>query len=164
MSYRKARMEPPKPKAHRQYLKAPPPTPPEFDPEAREAADNTIVELPEHPMLMRALAMICVIFLGLPSQPVPSPNWDSLPMIPARIRRIVYMYLWGPPNDCSMFLTKGGRQGWLFCNDHANKSILGIYDKAPKPFRIEVAPDADSDNDDNDDADSFVGTNDGFED
>jgi hypothetical protein len=63
-----------------------------------------------------------------------------------------------------MFLTKGGRQDWRFCNDHANKSIRGIYDKAPKPLRIEVAPDADSDNGDNDDADSFVGTNDGFED
>ena len=159
MSYRKAHMRPPKPKPDRQYLRAPPPTPPELDPQAREPDDNTIDELPEHPMLMRALTMLCVCFLGLPSQPVPSPNWDSLPMIPARIRRIVYMYLWGPPNDCSMFLTtRRGRQGWLFCSYHANKSILGT-----RHPRIDCAPDVDDDGD-NDDADSFVGTNDGFED
>ena len=60
MSYRKAHMRPPKPKADRQYLRAPPPTPPEFDPQAREPDDNTIDELPEHPMLMRALTMLCV--------------------------------------------------------------------------------------------------------
>jgi hypothetical protein len=159
MSYRKAHMAPPKPMADRQDLRAPPPTPPELDPQARELDDNTIDELPDHPMLMRWLSSRCVRLLGLPSQPVPSPKWDSVPMLPARVRRIVYMYCWGPPNEvaCACYLTaKRGRQDWRFYSAQANKSILGIHNP-----RIDRAPDVD---DDDDDGESFVGTNDGFED
>ena len=159
MSYRKAYMAPPKPKADRQDLRAPPPTPPELDPQAREPDDNTIDELPEPPMLMRELLSLCVRWLGLPSQPVPSPTWDSVPMLPARVRRIVYMYCWGPPNEvaCACYLTsRHGRQEWCFTSFHANKSILGI--RIP---RIDRAPAVD---DDDDTEESFVGTNDGFED
>jgi hypothetical protein len=158
MSYRKAYMAPPKPKADRQDLRAPPPTPPELDPQARETDDNTIDELPEHPMLMRWLSDRCVR-LGLPSQPVPSPTWDSVPMLPSMARRIVYMYCWGPPNEvaCACYLTtERGRQDWRFYNAHANRTILGI--RSP---RIDSAPDVD---DDDDTGESFVGTNDGFED
>ena len=162
MSYRKAHLEPPRPRADRQDLRAPPPTPPELDPRAREPDDNTIDELPDHPMLMRWLSRRCGL-LGLPSKPVPSPKWDLVPMLPARIRRIVYMYCWGPPNEvaCACYLTsKRGRQDWVFRSAHANKSILGI--RPHRPHRIDRAPDVDGDGD-NDSTEPFVGTDDGFE-
>jgi hypothetical protein len=89
MAYRSARKSPPKHMADRQYMKAPPPTPPEFDPQAREPADNTIGEQPEQPNLMRLLTIACDLFLGLLPQSRPSPKWDSLPVLPARVRRIV---------------------------------------------------------------------------
>ena len=89
MSYRSARKSPPKRVADRQYMKAPPPTPPEFDPQAREPADNKIGEQPEQPNLMRLFTITCELFLGLPPQSRPSPKWDSLPVLPARVRRIV---------------------------------------------------------------------------
>jgi hypothetical protein len=49
---------------------------------------------------------------------------------------------------------KRGRQDWRFYSAQANKSILGIHNP-----RIDRAPDVDDD-----DGESFVGTNDGFED
>ena len=133
MSYRSARKSPPKHMADRQYMKAPPPTPPEFDPQAREPADNKIGEQPEQPNLMRLFTITCELFLGLPPQSRPSPKWDSLPVLPARVRRIVYMFRWGPPNEvaCAICLTAGwgfdralmrGRQEWSFPRFHANKN------------------------------------------
>ena len=168
MSYRKAHIGPPTPRADRQYLRAPPPTPPELDPQAREPCDNTIDELLDHPKLMQRLSSSCARFLGLPSQPVASPKWDLMPMLPARVRRIVYMYCWGPPDGpaCSILLTKGGRQEWLFQNARANKSILGIRpdERIPRivhPRNRSRAPDVDDDGGiSNDDTESFVGTDD----
>jgi len=168
MSYRKAHKAPPTPRADRQYLRAPPPTPPELDPQAREPCDNTIDELLDHPKLMQRLSSSCARFLGLPSQPVASPKWDLMPMLPARVRRIVYMYCWGPPDGpaCSILLTKGGRQDWLFQNARANKYILGIR-LDDKITRLVHVPDRSQDphfDDDggisNDDTEPFVGTDD----
>ncbi len=170
MSYRQAHIGPPTPRADRQYLRAPPPTPPELDPQAREPCDNTIDELPDHPELMHRLSSSCARILGLPSQPVASPKWDLVPMLPARVRRIVYMYCWGPPDGpaCSILLTKRGRQGWLFHNARANKSILGIRPDEISSRSRKVhqrnrsrAPDVDDDGyTSNDDTESFVGTDD----
>ena len=162
MSYRKAHRAPPKPLADRQDLKAPPPTPPEFDPQSREPTDNTIGEFTDHPMLTRWLLMFCVRFLGVPPQSRPSPKWDSLPMLPARVKRIVYMYCWGPPDEvaCAVYLTAGydtgelrGRQEWSFYNHHHANYRLH---KFPYPRR-DRAHDVD------DDEESFAGTEDGFE-
>ena len=149
MSYRKQ---------YRKHLRAPPTTPPDLDPQAREPADSTIDDLLEHPRARR---------LYVPSQPVASPNWDLVPMLPGRVRRIVYEYCWGPPNgaSCSMHLTEGGgRRGWRYPEYHANKSILKI-----RPDKIGAHPmtrsslDVDDDGD-NDSPGSFVGTDDGFDD
>ena len=167
MSYRKAHIGQPTPRADRQHLRAPPTTPPELDPQAREPGDSTIDELPEHPKLMHRL-LHCARILGLPSQPMASPKWDLVPMLPARVRRIVYAYCWGPPNGaaCSMHLTSGrGRQGWRYPEYNANKSILKIRPNkiGAHPMNRSSAPDVDDDGD-NDSQESFVGSDDGFED
>jgi hypothetical protein len=193
MSYRSARKSPPKRVADRQYMKAPPPTPPEFDPQAREPADNTIGEQPEQPNLMRLLTIACDLFLGLPPQSRPSPKWDSLPVLPARVRRIVYMFRWGPPNEvaCAICLTAGwgfdgalmrGRQEWSFPSFHANKTldkrlsiqVITSRNRAPQSRSAAIGigdgdgdevGDCDDDETagDSDDEASFVGTEDGFE-
>ena len=110
-------------KCYRQELKAPPPTPPELDPQCREPADETIIELPEHPKLHRALMMLCQVHLGVPSQPVAAePTWPTLPI---QVRRSILRFLFGLPfpEACAVQLTsrgmtsgdkRRGRQGWAF--------------------------------------------------
>ena len=181
MSYRKGHVDPPAPRLYRQHIKAPPPTPPELDPLARETDDNTIDEIEEHPMFMRFLQDQCA-WMGFSSWPMPSPTWDLVPMLPARVRRIVYVYCWGPPNnvDCQMHLSSlRGRQEWSFPSAHANLSILGMCDGArvphrhPRRYRARHAHNDDhprrdrarhAHGDDDSTAESFATTNDGFED
>ena len=62
MSYRKAHMDLPEHVVYRydKVLRAPPPTPPELDPQAREPDDNTIVEFRGNPDVgARAIGTMC---------------------------------------------------------------------------------------------------------
>ena len=145
-------------------LRAPPPTPPELDPQAREPDDNTIVAIPENRKLHQQLLEKCALVCGLPSKPVPSPKWDSVPMLPAEVLRIVYMYCWGPPDvvDCHLALPRG-RQDWSYAFYHRrDKRRRGFRPDGPRSLR----PDDDVyDIDDGDStAESFVGTDDGWDD
>jgi hypothetical protein len=180
MSYRKAHKDPP---AHRIYplvLRAPPPTPPELDPGARELEDNTIDELYEPPRLRRRIVEWCSLKVGLPPAPMPSPKWDFVPMLPGHARRTVFMYCWGPPDvvACQIRLTStSGRQGWFFdfAHRHANWSHLGRLPdgtrnlrRNPKlePWGRKHVGESGGDliNDSGSTGESFVGTDDGFED
>ena len=170
MSYRKAHKDPPPTRIYPLVLRAPPPTPPELDPGARELEDNTIDELYEHPRLRGRILEWCSLKVGLPPAPMPSPKWDFVPMLPGNARRTVFMYCWGPPDlvACQIHLTSTrGRQGWFFTNRHANWTTLGRLpdgtrnDKRVPRGRKHVG---ESDGDSGSTSESFVGTDDGFED
>ena len=110
-------------KCRRQKLKAPPPTPPELDPQCREPADETIIELPEHPKLHGALMKLCQVHLGVPSQPAAA--WPTWPIFPTQVRQCILRFLFGLPfpKACTVQLTsrgmtgkdkRRGRNGWAF--------------------------------------------------
>ena len=161
MSDRKTHMDMPEHVVYRydKVLRAPPPTPPELDPQAREPDDNTIVEFPGDPALAQELLEKCVV-IGLPSKTVPSPKWDSVPMLPAGVRRIVYMYCWGPPDvvECQLALPRGNQEwSYEFYDRPANR---------PRGFRPSLRPVDDGyDIDDSDStAEPFVATDDEWDD
>ena len=175
MSYRKAHKDPPAPRVYRLVLKAPPPTPPELDPGARELDDSTIDELYEHPRLRRRILEWCSSKVGLPPAPMPSPKWDLVPMLPESARRLVLLYCNGPPDNvaCQIYLTKPkGRQEWFFdlAHWHANWSSLGrLPDGKRNPKRQPWGPNRVGEShgnlgDSDSTAESFVGTDDGFDD
>jgi hypothetical protein len=150
-----------------QVLRVPPPTPPELDPQAREPDDNTIVEFGENHLTTtqrQKLLEQCAASIRLPSKPVPSPKWDSVPMLPARVRRIVYMYCWGPPDVVDMQLYLGlprGFQDWSY-------EFFDRPDNRPRGWRPDWHKSFRPDDDDIDDSDStaessFVGTDDGWD-
>ena len=168
MSYRNAQMDLPKHVAFRydKVLRAPPPTPPELDPQAREPDDNTIFAIPENPKLKQLLLEQCALVGGLPSKPVPSPKWDSVPwpMLPARVRHIVHMY-YGRGQldvvDCQLHvaLPRGFRDWSYAFFDRPDKRPRGFWPRSPRP------DDDGYDIDDSDStAESFVGTDDGWDD
>ena len=161
MSYSNAQMDLPEHVTFRygKVLRAPPPTPPELDPQAREPDDNTIVEFPGDPALAQELLEKCVV-IGLPSKTVPSPKWDSVPMLPAGVRRIVYMYCWGPPDvvECQLALPRGNQE-WSY-------EFYDRPDNRPRGFRPSLRPVDDGyDIDDSDStAEPFVATDDEWDD
>ena len=166
MTYRNAQMDLPEQVAFRydKALRAPPPTPPELDPQAREPDDNTIFAIPENPKLKQLLLEQCALVAGLPSKPVPSPKWDSVPwpMLPANVRKIVHMYYWGWPDvvDCQLRLgQRRGFQDWSY-------AFYQRRDQRRRGFRPSLRPYDDVyDIDDGDStAESFVGTDDGWDD
>ena len=166
MSCRNAQMDLPEQVAFRydKALRAPPPTPPELDPQAREPDDNTIVAIPENPKLKQLLLEKCALVGGFPSKLVPSPKWDSVPwpMLPGNVRKIVHMYYWGSPDvvDCQLRLgQRRGFQDWSY-------AFYQRRDKRRRGFRPSLRPDDDVyDIDDGDStAESFVGTDDGWDD
>lgn len=165
MSDRKTHMDMPEHVVYRydKVLRAPPPTPPELDPQAREPDDNTIVEFRENHLTTtqrQKLLAQCAALIRLPSKPVPSPKWDSVPMLPARVRRIVYMYCWGPPDvvECQLALPRGNQEwSYEFYDRPANR---------PRGFRPSLRPVDDGyDIDDSDStAEPFVATDDEWDD
>ena len=165
MSYSNAQMDLPEHVTFRygKVLRAPPPTPPELDPQAREPDDNTIVEFREKHLTTtqrQKLLEQCVAVIRLPSKPVPSPKWDSVPMLPASVRRIVYMYCWGPPDvvECQLALPRGNQE-WSY-------EFYDRPDNRPRGFRPSLRPVDDGyDSDDSDSTgESFVATDDGWDD
>ena len=165
MSYRNAQMDLPQHVAFRydKVLRAPPPTPPELDPQAREPDDNTIVEFGENHLTTtqrQKLLEQCAALIRLPSKPVPSPKWDSVPMLPASVRRIVYVYCWGPPDvvECQLALPRGNQE-WSY-------EFYARQNNRPRGFRPSLRPVDDGyDIDDSDStAESFVGTDDEWDD
>ena len=159
MSDRKTHMDMPEHVVYRydKVLRAPPPTPPELDPQAREPDDNTIVEFPGDPALAQELLEKCVV-IGLPSKTVPSPKWDSVPMLPAGVRRIVYMYCWGPPDvvECQLALPRGNQE-WSY-------EFFDRPDNRPRGFWPSLRPDDDGYDDSDTTAESFVATDDEWDD
>ena len=165
MSYSNAQMDLPEHVTFRygKALRAPPPTPPELDPQAREPDDNTIVEFRENHLTTtqrQKLLEQCAALIRLPSKPVPSPKWDSVPMLPAEVLRIVYMYCWGPPDvvECQLALPRGNQE-WSY-------EFYARQNNRPRGFRPSLRPVDDGyDIDDSDStAESFVGTDDEWDD